>query len=313
MREINTIAFTPDGTHLIHGTPNGMVTITSIDTNATVLTIDTGVNGQMVIATSPDGTLLATGSTAGIVGLYDLASGTARHVWDCTGMGDLCRCLSFSSDGKKLVARVSMRASVYDVVSGEHEMTFSPVGGIPDGDVDRFAVFVPNSLDLVCGGLTTPTLMWHPEDQPDPPKSYVPKRDSHNRVLRYNDTIARGFSRCGKELICVTGENEVITYDTATAAEIRSFSISQDLYKSHVSPWNRYAIVSDDGRMVASSTKTQVAIVDLATEVIRMYDAGTNIRAMALSSDNARIAIMNTDGIQILTITDIAAVDGNRE
>ena len=144
--KLHTVAFTPDGRFVIVGTSERTALIVNANTGRVratfaghderLATIDDQPVGVWSLATSPDGTLVATGSWDGVVRLWKAQTEgrTSKPAQALEGHNDLIMSLAFSADGR-VVASGSRdgTARAWSVTAGKSLGTFKPDshGGTP--------------------------------------------------------------------------------------------------------------------------------------------------------------------------------------
>lgn len=102
IRNIRSIALSPDSALLASGSGDGMVRLWDTSTGGLVRTLAGNVGAVFSVAFSPDGTRLASGSADGAIRLWNSETGDLM----CTLPGhlDIARCIMFSPDGTLLAS-----------------------------------------------------------------------------------------------------------------------------------------------------------------------------------------------------------------
>ena len=180
-RRIDCIAYAPDGVTLACGN--------AADNTVYFLNTETGEYGQVFtgdkknnvysfesVAFSPDGQMLASGDSYGVIHLWDVTTGETLKTfnWD----DDLVRTLKFSPDGRMLVSTNDSEICFWEIDTGETIKEISdattgyPWRGTIPGDT---VIFSPNWRTSVSvnRGEDGIIQVWHP-DVDEPLKTIVP-------------------------------------------------------------------------------------------------------------------------------------------
>lgn len=160
-----SVAFSPDSRTMASagGAPNesdgeSVVRLWDVSTGNETASFQQGGTAK-VIAFSPDGTTLATGSTDDIVRLRDLSTGAVKRTFRAPSKpGDsfLIRCLSYSPDGRLLATNgTAGSVNLWDVTTGQLRSTLTG-----DGQDATSAAFSPDGTLLAAGSLDHSVRMW---------------------------------------------------------------------------------------------------------------------------------------------------------
>ncbi|MCC3445466.1 MULTISPECIES: NACHT domain-containing protein, partial [unclassified Microcoleus] len=113
-----------------------------------------GFSTVFAVAFSPDGKLLATGGTDGVVRCWEVASG--REILTCKCHSDLIRSVAFSPDGKTLASGSGDRTvKLWDCHSGECLQTWQG-----HSDLIRSVAFSPDFKSLASGSDDRTVKLW---------------------------------------------------------------------------------------------------------------------------------------------------------
>ncbi|KAL2829454.1 quinon protein alcohol dehydrogenase-like superfamily [Aspergillus cavernicola] len=116
---LTSAVFSDDGRNIVSGARDNTIRIWNTDTGRLVRTIETPCS--FVVACSPDGRLIASGSTAGEVEIRDAKTGELRH--SLVGSERTVWSLTFTPDGKYLASSNEGTIQIYSVESGTLQQT----------------------------------------------------------------------------------------------------------------------------------------------------------------------------------------------
>jgi RNA polymerase sigma factor (sigma-70 family) len=320
--------FTPDGKHLAvacmrddDGKRRSVLRLFSLDGGKEVGQFPTGDENQHYysLAFSPDGNTVGCGNSDSSF-LADVASGRVLHRLSGRPLG-----LSFSPDGKTLVAHTGQRLRFWDAATGKErfdrpgEFGVTPVTALsPDGRTLASADWMNQDAGL-----------W------DAATGRLLRRLPLGGAQRYVRNLS--FSPDGKTLIASQYQGFVQFWDVASGVERRTVQLNdpadpnrESLYftQLHVSPdgktvatidgpyraendtrlayWDaatgkplaQHRLVANprvgawqaDGKAVALALKSGVALVDVRTGTLRFHIEGVSAGSLALSPDSRLLA-----------------------
>jgi WD40 repeat protein len=137
---VSALAFSPDGRLLASASGNATVSLWDVKTRKRLRRLRGHPATSQILVFSPDGRVLASGSRDREISVWDVASGKeSRRLHGVVpeqaypGVTDMV----FSSDGKKLIARVGYRPHTWDLTTGKRlsgSESVTPGGNLsPDG------------------------------------------------------------------------------------------------------------------------------------------------------------------------------------
>ncbi len=270
---VTDIAYSLDSTVLAVATPIGIWLYDASTAGVrTVLTADT--YGISSISFSPDGKTLAGGGQAGIIYLWDIATGECHHSF-VGHNGGIFKVL-FSADGNTLAAVSIHDMSLWDVTTGTHEAKlpgFSNRGRSLwlNGDQVTFALSAGKDIRLSDKML-----------------------EGHTRSVK-----SVLFSPDGQTLASGSHDRTIRLWDVATGTE-------KKILKGHKKTINSMAF-SRDGRMLVSTSYNTVRLWNVDAGTLKKNIKGPNVWQVALSADGKTLAGWGSD--HILYLWD--AVTGN--
>ena len=261
--EVHSLAFSPDGTLLAAGGPEGgSVELWHVDTGQRIADIGPGSG---CVAFTPDGATLAFGSPGGAVTLWDAATGT--HAGTLQGHSGLVHSLAFSADGATLASGAADHSvKLWDVETGRntatlaHRDTVNSVAFSPDGRM--LASGSDRSVELwdAGAGTNTATLLVH--------------RGGVRSVA---------FSPDGSSLACGSEGGAVLLWDLSAR--------SAATFSGHTAWINSVAFFPDGTRLASGSADGTVRLWDVATGSSSSLEGHAGkVASVSFSPDGATLA-----------------------
>ncbi len=307
---LRSVAFTPDGTFLVSGGWDRIISFWDPATGKEVRHIDAPEKGVDALAFSRDGKLLAGAGLNGAVILWNAATGQeARRL---EGHRQQVKGIAFSPQGDRLISGDAEVARLWDVTSGKvlhawpvgqggvSAVAYSPEGrllaaagenatafvwdvesGRPvhrlhgEGTYIYALAFSPDSGSLLVGVENGSAMVWNL-------KTGKPGRPLHSKMTRSLQCLA--FSRDGKLLATGDGNRQLRLWDWASRTERWHVTAHPDRVGT--------VAFSPDGRTLASgSAESSIHLWDVATGKPLLPTAGHQERltAVAYSPDGRTI------------------------
>ncbi|KAG8961625.1 hypothetical protein FRC03_005135 [Tulasnella sp. 419] len=153
-RELNAVAYSPDGLLLASGSNDGKVIIWDSRTGAQVHSLEYPSNVVTAVAFSPDGSVIASGSMYGSVRIWNTATGILVH--SLNGHSLLVTSVSFSPSGDVVVSGSSDRTVIlWDSRTG----SLIRILDSEFGEV-MWATFSPHGAQIISWAVNSPIIIW---------------------------------------------------------------------------------------------------------------------------------------------------------
>jgi WD40 repeat protein/serine/threonine protein kinase len=323
-----TVAFSPDGRHLVSGSADHTVRVWDLATSKTVLTYRGHTGDVWSVAFNPDGKRIASASwgQGSCVKVWDAASG--KEVRTLEGQ----RTVAFSPDGRYLAslyltqdeasAEIRPEVRVWEAGTGRLARTFV----FREGSLNS-VVFTPDSRRLVAaGGNTNKYLSLAAWDLASGRQLFVTRRSGRwamaaalspdgQRLATANGDASVGLFELatGRELLRLRGHTKAVTgvcfsgdgqriFTVSTDGDLRIWDGSPDV-GPHTLRGHADAIlsscVSRDGAWIASaSVDTTVRLWDVSRRRLARTLRGHTgtVTDVAFSPDNRRLASAGYEG-----------------
>ena len=275
---VDAVAFSSDGTKLL-GTGD-TVKLWSILTGENLATFTTFTNHEYIesAALSPDGTLIAAGTTyfqpgriTGRIILWDVGTQTNVATFQADMEGVIA--LAFSPDGKTLASGSrDGKVKIYDVETGENR---SLAG---HADRVRAIVYSPDGTKIAsAGGYDDNTI-----------KLWDAATGNHIRTMRSHNIMSIAFSPDGTQIVSGEGpqlqrSGRIKLWDVGTGRKIATLS-------GHTNDVRSVAFSSDGTQIVSGSADNTIKLWDVSSQTTITTIEHTNFSTVASSPDQMTFA-----------------------
>ena len=266
------LAFTPDGRRLVLAEGDASVTQRDANTGA-LLVLMRGHRGAVnAVATSADGTLIASASDDGSVRLWESATGEPLAVFE---HGGPVESVTLAPDGETLAsAGESGEIRLWSIPTGHAVATLAG----QDGALFALA-FDPAGDRLASGGADGRVRVWDWAEG-----RVASEHDAQQEIL------ALCFSPSGERLLVGCGDGSLQRWTSAGDGAATSIG-------SHRAPVHAVAFTPDGAGLLSASSDGTVRLWDAATRPgpVRLPGHRGRVTCVAVSADGLRLATGSAD------------------
>ncbi|KAF8130023.1 hypothetical protein K438DRAFT_2135743, partial [Mycena galopus ATCC 62051] len=153
-KSVFSVAFAPDGTHIVSGSEDNTVRIWDAATGTQEQKLEGHDNSVLSVAFSPDGTHIVSGSHDNTVRIWDAATGTQEQKLE--GHGNSISSVAFSPDSTRIVSgSEDNTVRIWDAATGTQEQKLEG-----HGDSVWSVAFSPDGTHIVSGSSDNTVCIW---------------------------------------------------------------------------------------------------------------------------------------------------------
>jgi eukaryotic-like serine/threonine-protein kinase len=273
-----SVAFSSDGRHLVAGSEVagsevGLAIVWDVADGSEVCRLPGHEKAAECVAFSPDGRLVATGSWAGVLRIWDARTGQLLRAIPAHGQ-DRISAVAFHPDGRWLAtASFDRTVKVWDATTGEPLKTLTGHTGLISG-----LAFSRDGRRLASiGGEDKTIKIWDP----------LTGREILNLRGHTDMCTCVAFSRDGQRLVSASSDRTIRVWDASPLTGNEGLGcLNMDL---HEEVWS-VAFGPDGGSLAAGSWST-VRLLDAQTgALLRTYAHHVDVERVAFSPDGRQLA-----------------------
>ncbi|KAJ7327978.1 WD40-repeat-containing domain protein, partial [Mycena albidolilacea] len=269
-----SLAFSPDGKHLVSGSRDKTVRIWEVVTGTELDTLQGHSLNVRSVGFSPDGKYVASGSEDNTVRTWDAL--TAAELCTFQGNSDEVNSVGFSSDGRHIVSGSSDETvRIWDAVTGTELHTLQGHSGLV-----LSVVFSPDGKHIASGSWDSTVHIWDAVAGTEP------------QTLRGHSgwVWCVAFSSVGKYVVSGSEDKTVRIWDAVTGTELHTF---------HGHPWQVHSVAfsPDDAYVLSGSSDNTVHIWDASTRPKPQTISGHSgpVLSVAFSSNGKHVVSGSED------------------
>ncbi len=270
--EINSAAFSPDGTRIVTVSRDQTAKVWEVRTGKYLLTLQ-GHGGSVTSAAfSPDGTQIVTASGDKTAKVWE--TGTEKLLLTLEGHGDWVRSATFSPDGTRIVtASDDQTAKVWETGTGKLLQTLQGHGSTVNS-----ASFSPDGTRIVTASDDETAKVW----EAGTGKLLLTLEGHGNRVW------SAVFSPDGTRIVTASRDGIAKVWEAGTGKLLHTL-------QGHSSTVNSASFSPDGTR-----------IVNVSADIVKVWEAGTGklIHSIQGHGKSVNSAAFSPDGTRIVTVSD---------
>ena len=283
--EVDSVAFSLNGTLLASGARDGTVKLWSVETHTNIATLEGHTDIVWSVSFSPNGMLLASGAWDGTVKLWDVE--THQNIATLEGHANLVTSVAFSPDGTTVASGAADGiVKLWAVETHQNTATF---GGHDASILEKYGGgwFTPVSfLDgtTLAAGAGDSIKLWAVE--------------THQNIATLGkdleDVFSVSFSPDGATLASGLLDG-IKLWDVATRTNSATFPI---VSTEHLFPPSIFLSFSPDGTLLASTLYADVVLwhVETGTKINTLLGHTDFVRSVSFSPDGSLLASGALDG-----------------
>ncbi|KAG5716403.1 hypothetical protein E4T56_gene2461 [Termitomyces sp. T112] len=314
--EVMSVAFSPDGTHIVSGSEDKTICVYDSSTGAEVLQLTGHTSSVSSVAYSPDGTHIVSGSEDKTICVWDSSTGT--KLLQLTGHTSAVYSVAFSPDGKHIVSGALDKticvwgsptgaevlqltghtSAVYSVAfssDGTHIVSGSEDNTIHVWDCSTGAevlqltghtsavssvAFSPDSTHVVSGSWDKTICVWDTSNGAE-----LLHLTGHT-----SSVYSVAFSPDGTHIVSGSWDKNICVWDSSTGAEVLQLT-------GHTSAVYSVAFSPDGTHIVSGSLDNTICVWDSSTgaELLQLTGHKEGVNSVAFSPDGTHIVSGSRD------------------
>ena len=297
MKNILSLAFSPDGTRLVSGSYDHVVKLWDMTTGQTTHTLEGHTGPVFSVAFSPDGTRIASASLDGSVKLWDADTGQERLTFK--GHREYVWNVAFSPDSTRIVSASNTTIKLWNAATGQELLTL-------DGQTGhgyryrgiRSVAFSPDGMRIVSGNAVSKEVkVW----------DVVTGQAIQTLTGHTGAVLSVAYSPDGTRIASASADRTVKLWSTNTGDELLTFKGHEHLVPSVVFTPDGTRIVSGSGHKlhlqmgdwIEGDYPGDLKVWDAETgqEMLTLKGHTDPIICLAISADGTRIASTSFDGM----------------
>ncbi|KAH0579473.1 hypothetical protein H2248_002332 [Termitomyces sp. 'cryptogamus'] len=266
--EVMSVAFSPDGTHIVSGSWDKTICVWDSSTRAKVLQLTGHTSGVYSVAFSPDGTHIVSGSWDKTICVWDSSNGA--ELLQLTGHTNAVSSVAFSPDGTHIVSGSNDKTiCVWDSSTGTEVLHLS---GHTSG-VNSVA-FSPDGTHIVSGSEDNTICVWG-----SPTSAEVLQLTGHTSAV-----FSVAFSPDGTHIVSGSEDKTICVWDSSTGTELLHLT-------GHTGSVSSAAFSPDGTHIVSGSEVNTIHVWDSSTgaEVLQLTGHTNWVSSVAFSPDGTHI------------------------
>ncbi|KAG5731782.1 hypothetical protein E4T56_gene1561 [Termitomyces sp. T112] len=272
--EVMSVAFSPDGTHIVSGSWDKTICVWDSSTRAKVLQLTGHTSGVYSVAFSPDGTHIVSGSWDKTICVWDSSNGA--ELLQLTGHTSPVYCVAFSPDGTHIVSGSEDNTiCVWDSSTGAEVLQLtghtSPVYCV---------TFSPDGTHIVSGSEDNTICMWDSSTGAE-----VLQLTGHTSAI---SSVA--FSPDGTHIVSGSEDKTICVWDSSIGTELLHLT-------GHTDAVSSVAFSPDGTHIVSGSNDKTICVWDSSTgtEVLHLSGHTSGVNSVAFSPDGTHIVSGSED------------------
>ena len=303
---VSSVAFSPDGKHILSGSYDGTIKLWDINTGREIRTFSSHTDAVASVAFSPDGRQILSGSFDQTIKLWDVNTG--KEIRTFSGHTGQIYSVSFSPDGRQILSSCGgNKTNLWLVNTGKLIRTFSGHMAIFNPNSRQIlSIFPSNTMKLldIDTGMEIRTFSGHTYAfisvafSPDGKQILSGSEDDTIKLWDANSgreirtfsghtgsVLSVAFSPDGKQILSGSYDGTIKLWDTNTGKEIKTFS---GHFRSVMS-----VTFSFDGKQILSGSYDGT---------IKLWDTNTRKEIKTFSGHTNRVMStdFNSDGNQLI-------------